>query len=178
MILIIKITVLIISLINSFSFLVSKHPISLTLILLIQTTLITIICGINFKNFWFSYILFLIFLGGILIIFIYIVSLASNENFKNFKFNNFLKIIIFSSLFIITIILRDNFFFVEKIINLEDNEITNSIRLNVESSLILNKIYNLPNRIITVLLIIYLLFCLIAVCKIVNIFEGPLRPKF
>ena len=48
------------------------------LTLLIQTILVSIISGLITKTFWFSYILFLVFLGGILVLFIYVTSLASN----------------------------------------------------------------------------------------------------
>lgn len=46
-----------------------------------------------------------------------------------------------------------------------------------ENSIHLNKLYIFPINLITILLIIYLFFTLIAVVKITNIFEGPLRPK-
>ncbi len=50
--------------------------------------------------------------------------------------------------------------------------------LLIENSLILNKLYNFPINLITILLIIYLFLTLIAVVKITNVFEGPLRPNF
>jgi NADH-ubiquinone oxidoreductase chain 6 len=50
--------------------------------------------------------------------------------------------------------------------------------LLIENSLILNKLYNFPVNLITILLIIYLFLTLIAVVKITNVFEGPLRPNF
>lgn len=47
-----------------------------------------------------------------------------------------------------------------------------------EDSISLNKLYNFPTNILTILLINYLFLTLIAVVKITNIFEGPLRPKY
>jgi hypothetical protein len=47
----------------------------------------------------------------------------------------------------------------------------------IENSLNLNKLYIFPINLTTILLIMYLFFTLIAVVKITNIFEGPLRPK-
>jgi NADH-ubiquinone oxidoreductase chain 6 len=76
------------------------------------------------------------------------------------------------------------FLFLDKniIINYFKNyEIENFNMINLyinENSLILNKLYNFPINLITILLIIYLFLTLIAVVKITNIFEGPLRPKF
>jgi len=59
-----------------------KHPLAMGLILLIQTIFICLLRGLLIKSFWFSYILFLIFIGGILVLFIYVTSLASNEIFS------------------------------------------------------------------------------------------------
>merc|ERR1739838_23170 len=58
------------------------HPLAIGLALLFQTILICCTTGLSNLSFWFSYILFLIFLGGILVLFIYVTSLASNEMFK------------------------------------------------------------------------------------------------
>lgn len=43
---------------------------------------------------------------------------------------------------------------------------------------LLNKIFNFPNNVISILLINYLLLTLIARVKITNIFKGPLRPSY
>merc|ERR1712221_33590 len=59
-----------------------SHPLAIGLALLSQTILICLITGLSSSSFWFSYILFLIFLGGMLVLFIYVTSLASNEIFK------------------------------------------------------------------------------------------------
>lgn len=48
----------------------------------------------------------------------------------------------------------------------------------IENSLSLNKLYNYPTNLLTILLINYLLITLIAVVKITNLFKGPLRPIF
>jgi len=166
-----------ITLLNSFLFLVSKHPLTIGLILIFQTLLIRLTSRINSINFWFSYILFLIFIGGLLILFIYVISLASNEIF-NFSLKVFLNILIFLFILIFLSFFIDFYF---------SNFFNNSIEilklykfnlLDLEIRELINKIYNFPRRIITILLIVYLFLCLIAICKIINIFEGPLRPKF
>jgi hypothetical protein len=59
-----------------------KHPLAIGLMLLIQTTIVCIIRGTKYKRFWFSYILFIIIIGGMLVLFIYITRLASNEVFS------------------------------------------------------------------------------------------------
>lgn len=128
------------------------------------------------KTFWFSYILFLIFLGGILVLFIYVTSLASNEIF-NFSFKTFLFTIIRIRIFIIFTLFIDKTLIIPYFLNYENKSIDIINTFLPENSLILNKLYNFPINIITIILIIYLLLTLIAVVKITNIFEGPLRPK-
>ena len=48
----------------------------------ICTTIISLIRGIIYKRFWFSYILFIIIVGGMLVLFICMTRLASNEIFS------------------------------------------------------------------------------------------------
>lgn len=118
-------------------------------------------------------------MGGILILFIYITSIASNEQFK-FKINvNLIKILVTINLLFLLIFITFNqkLLFFNKIQNFEINNILIIKNLIFENNFILNKIYNFPINIITILLINYLFLTLIATVKITNIFEGPLRPK-
>lgn len=146
------------------------------LTLLIQTILVSIISGLITKTFWFSYILFLVFLGGILVLFIYVTSLASNEIFT------FSSKILISSISIFFIILISLYFIDKRILlnysNIEIQSISNLNSYIIENSLSLNKLYNYPTNLLTILLINYLLITLIAVVKITNLFKGPLRPIF
>lgn len=135
------------------------------------------ISGNYSKTFWFSYVLFLIFLGGILVLFIYVTSLASNEIFT-FSIKIIFVSTIILSLFSFIILFLDfnliNSFFIN------NNEIIKINNLNSfinENTIRLNKLYNFPTNIITILLINYLFLTLVAVVKITNIFYGPLRPK-
>merc|ERR1712201_68821 len=66
-----------------------SHPIFFSIILIIRSIVIGIICmKINLS--WFFYLLVLVFLGGVIILIIYINTLAINEKFffikKNFSF--------------------------------------------------------------------------------------------
>lgn len=150
------------------------HPISIGITLLIQTILTCILTGIITKSFWFSYILFLIFIGGILVLFIYISSLAPNE-----KFNLDIKIItqlILIILMVLILINLDNFIFNLNQISYEREKFdtTNLLKENFLSS---SKIYDLPNNYIVIFIINYLLLNLIIIVKITNIYQGPLRAK-
>ena len=156
-------------------FIIIKHPLAIGFILLIQTFLICLFTGIYIKTFWFSYTLFLIFIGGILILFIYVTSLSSNEIFSiSFKLIFFSLFII---IFIIIIILFIDKFFTENFIF--NNEITSLlIKTSIlnEDILNLNKIYNFPTNTITLILINYLFLTLLITVKITKKNYGPLRP--
>jgi NADH-ubiquinone oxidoreductase chain 6 len=106
-------------------------------------------------------------------------SIASNEIFK-FSIN--LKIIgsflIFFLIFFLFILFFDfKILFFNKIFNIDNLRLIDIKNLFLENNLTLNKLYNFPINIITILLINYLFLTLIATVKITNIFEGPLRPK-
>nr|AVN67664.1 NADH dehydrogenase subunit 6 [Parcoblatta pensylvanica] len=144
-----------------------NHPLAMGLILLIQTVVISIISGLLSQSFWFSYILFLIFLGGMLILFIYVTSLASNE-----MFFMSMKIII-SSIVIMSFSVIILYLFKNLII--QNQEMLNFWMINNPLYTSITKLYNQPTGIITILLASYLFLTLIAVVKITNIFKGPLR---
>nr|UJG45524.1 NADH dehydrogenase subunit 6 [Diplonevra concinna] len=153
----------------TFIFMQMIHPLSMGFILLLQTLLICMLIGMMSETYWFSYILFLVFLGGMLILFIYITSIASNETFSMS-----LKIII-SSLIMFWIIMFLLYFYS----NINNNFIFNNLmNFNIENSTNLIKLFNYPTNFITILLMNYLLITLIAVVKITNIFYGPIRQMF
>nr|AWB99132.1 NADH dehydrogenase subunit 6 [Anopheles guarani] len=170
-----KLIIMTLCLIMSFIFMQMKHPLSMGLMLLIQTFLTCLITSIYVKTFWFSYVLFLIFLGGMLILFIYVTSLSSNEMFSmSFK-------LILTSLIII-FICNVLFFIIDKslieqfMINMEMEKLSNINNLINENILSLNKMYNFPTNLITLLLINYLFLTLLVTVKITKKFYGPLRP--
>nr|YP_010439957.1 NADH dehydrogenase subunit 6 [Pseudoechthistatus hei]UTD45003.1 NADH dehydrogenase subunit 6 [Pseudoechthistatus hei] len=148
-----------------------NHPLSFGFILLIQTTLIALITGMMNYNYWFSYIIFLIMIGGMLILFIYMTSVASNEKFK-FSY----KILFLISMMFLLIFFEfflDSYFFNLIIKNSLFNQ-----NWNLDFNLIMNKFLTWPMNLIFYLIIIYLLITLIMVVKITDIKSGPLRQKF
>nr|YP_010626525.1 NADH dehydrogenase subunit 6 [Hirtodrosophila subflavohalterata]WBK17661.1 NADH dehydrogenase subunit 6 [Hirtodrosophila subflavohalterata] len=160
--------------ITSIIFMNLIHPLAMGLTLLIQTALICFLTGLMTKTFWFSYILFLIFLGGMLVLFIYVTSLASNEMFNLSLKLTSISILLFTTLFLLSMIIDKNyssFMF----INNEMEMISNLYSFLPENSLTLNKLYNFPTNFLTILLMNYLLITLIVVVKITKLFKGPLR---
>nr|YP_009731717.1 NADH dehydrogenase subunit 6 [Carpophilus dimidiatus]QHR79665.1 NADH dehydrogenase subunit 6 [Carpophilus dimidiatus] len=160
-------------LLMSIIFLFLNHPLSLGFILLIQTILTSLITGMMNYNFWFSYILFLVMIGGMLILFIYMTSIASNKKFK-FSTKLFISsLIILISLTMISLIMDKymlyNFYLNYDILMYNDY---------YNNNLSLNKFINKPNFMVLMMIFIYLLITLIAVAKIAPIKKGSLRQKF
>nr|YP_009433042.1 NADH dehydrogenase subunit 6 [Culex usquatus]YP_009433055.1 NADH dehydrogenase subunit 6 [Culex coronator]YP_009433068.1 NADH dehydrogenase subunit 6 [Culex usquatissimus]YP_009433081.1 NADH dehydrogenase subunit 6 [Culex camposi]ATD12055.1 NADH dehydrogenase subunit 6 [Culex usquatus]ATD12068.1 NADH dehydrogenase subunit 6 [Culex coronator]ATD12081.1 NADH dehydrogenase subunit 6 [Culex usquatissimus]ATD12094.1 NADH dehydrogenase subunit 6 [Culex camposi]ATD12107.1 NADH dehydrogenase sub len=161
--------------ITSFIFMQMKHPLAMGLMLLIQTFLTCLMTGIYSKTFWFSYVLFLIFMGGMLVLFIYVTSLSSNEMFSmSFKLTFISIMMIF--LFVVISYFFDNTLMENFIKNNESIQLFNKNNLFYENFLSLNKMYNFPTNLITLLLINYLFLTLLVTVKITKKNYGPLRP--
>nr|YP_009485892.1 NADH dehydrogenase subunit 6 [Paroster mesosturtensis]AVZ66460.1 NADH dehydrogenase subunit 6 [Paroster mesosturtensis] len=161
----------------SIMFLFMNHPMSMGLTLMIQTILISLMTSMYSYSFWFSYILFLIMVGGMLILFIYMTSLASNEKFKFSSNSIILMFIMFLNM--IMIFMMDKMLMFSMFKNFNMNEIMNDFFLFKNENIItLNMMYNNPNFMITIMLINYLFLALIMVVKITKSNLGPLRQKF
>uniref|UniRef100_UPI003002DB79 NADH dehydrogenase subunit 6 n=1 Tax=Gonypeta brunneri TaxID=2909294 RepID=UPI003002DB79 len=158
-----------ISLTLSTIFIFLDHPMSLGLILLLQTILMCLISGYISISFWFSYILLLIYLGGMLVLFMYVTSLASNEMF--IYSNKFITIIIMIPLLFIIMYFSNMYYIMN---SNESNENIMELTMYYSNNFLL-KMYNKPINMITILIASYLFLTLIAVVKIIHIFKGPLR---
>nr|WBR65662.1 NADH dehydrogenase subunit 6 [Layahima elegans] len=163
------------NMIMSLNFIQIKHPLAMGLTLLIQTTIISLTCGLFTHSYWFAYILFLIMLGGMLVLFIYVTSLASNELFSFSMKSLFISTFMFS-LLAIAFLFMDNLMLVTN--NLEMIKMSPEINLIQENEINLIKLYNNPTMNITIMMINYLLLTLIVVVKITNINYGPLRQSY
>nr|AEP27732.1 NADH dehydrogenase subunit 6 [Brachycerus muricatus] len=159
----------------SMNFLFMNHPLSLSIILILQTILISSLTGMLYYNYWFSYMLFLIMISGMLILFLYMTSVASNE-----KFNMPIKLMFYSglvvlfsmilSLMMVDPLLLNNF---KNSFNMNYNK-----EMNTHLYLSMNKLFNQPSWMIFILMIIILFMTLIMTIKISGIKQGPLRQKF
>nr|ALO70526.1 NADH deshydrogenase subunit 6 [Diartiger fossulatus] len=145
------------NMIMSILFLLLNHPMSMGLILLIQTLLISMIMS-SINNPWYSYIMFLIMVGGMLILFIYMTSIASNEPFK---MSPILFMLMLMSLFSMSLFYMN----MEKSTNMMNNTLS------------LNKYFNFPNMLLMSMLMMYLMITMIASVKIINLKYGPIRQK-
>nr|ALO76518.1 NADH deshydrogenase subunit 6 [Chrysolagria sp. CHR01] len=148
-------------LVLSFFFIILNHPISMGMVLLIQTLMVSMLTLIMFKNSWFSYMIFLILVGGMLVLFMYMTSVASNEKFK-LNFSVSLMIMIVALISFLLLNLKLEFF-------------TNS---KFDFMLTLSKFIQPMSMMILLFLMIYLLVCMIGIVKISFINQGPLRQLF
>ena len=60
-----------------------EHPLAMSLGLIVQATLIGVVTARLAACPWYSYILFIIFVGALLVLFIYVATLASNDIFAH-----------------------------------------------------------------------------------------------
>nr|YP_009469780.1 NADH dehydrogenase subunit 6 [Eomantis yunnanensis]AVE15773.1 NADH dehydrogenase subunit 6 [Eomantis yunnanensis] len=156
------------SLIFSLIFLFLNHPLSMGFILFLQTIMMCLISGSMSMSFWFSYILLLIYLGGMLVLFMYVTSLASNEMF--YYSNKVLLMFLLLPLIFLSLYIMDIDFHMNLYENMENN-----INLNMSSNNHLLKMYNQPINNITIMIASYLFLTLIVVVKMISIYKGPLR---
>nr|YP_009350400.1 NADH dehydrogenase subunit 6 [Crepititermes verruculosus]AQP26985.1 NADH dehydrogenase subunit 6 [Crepititermes verruculosus] len=141
-----------------------KHPMAMGLMLLMQTTMVCLISGTMYSSFWFSYILFMIMIGGMLVLFMYMTSLASNEMFSPSN-----------KMLMMTVVLLPIMMYTMP-------TVTNNKEMNVYDKMMENEImttttvmYNQMMGIMTTLLVLYMLLTLIVVVNIINVSKGPLR---
>nr|URH16953.1 NADH dehydrogenase subunit 6 [Mimeutermes sorex] len=149
---------------TSMMFTQMKHPLAMGLMLLMQTVMVCIISGTMYKTFWFSYILFMIMIGGMLVLFMYMTSLASNEMFSP---SNKMLMTTSISLPILVYIMPTvtNNKEMETHITMMENEITTTTTV----------MYNQMMGTMTTMLVLYMLLTLIVVVNIINVSSGPLR---
>nr|YP_002727946.1 NADH dehydrogenase subunit 6 [Orius niger]ABZ02083.1 NADH dehydrogenase subunit 6 [Orius niger] len=156
-----------IMLMASIMFMCMKHPLSMGLMLIIQTIIIAMITGEMTDSFWYSYILVISMVSGMLVLFIYMSSIASNE-----KFFTSTKMTMATIIMLMAMILVSNN-------NIETNMMKNSKIKLIEFEQMMNMAKMMSTQVmtITIMMVMYLLFTMIVVSHNTNIFEGPMRKK-
>nr|QQO80810.1 NADH dehydrogenase subunit 6 [Cryptophyllium westwoodii] len=130
-------------------FLLMKHPMSMGLTIILQTMIVSMTTGMMFKSFWFSYILFLMYIGGMMIMFIYMTSLMPNMMFhmKN-------KMIIMALLLLMMTYYTMNKY--QKMSNLDMKQMN-------EQTIMLMKMHMKSTNHNTILMAMYLMYTMITV---------------
>nr|URX53173.1 NADH dehydrogenase subunit 6 [Incisitermes rhyzophorae] len=142
-----------------------SHPLAMGLMLLTQTMMMCLISGLMHHSFWFQYILFMVFIGGMLVLFIYVASLASNEMFS-----------LSTKMMMVTMTTMLTTTAIKDWTTINSVE-TTSLDTTPENSIttLTSKLYNQPCGSMTILMALYLLMTLIVVVKITDVSKGPLR---
>nr|ASU45999.1 NADH dehydrogenase subunit 6 [Schistocerca nitens caribbeana] len=169
----IKMIIMSLSNVMNINFIKLSHPMSMMLFIILQTFLVGLMTGTMMESYWLSYILFLTFLGGMLVLFIYITSIASNEMFQPKSITMIITLTMWM-LIMLMLIMLDMMMFMDFFKNNETMNISNSINYQ-EMTMSFEKLYNSPTFIITMMMMIYLFLALLAVVKITNINQGPIR---
>nr|YP_008993139.1 NADH dehydrogenase subunit 6 [Epiophlebia superstes]AFM83561.1 NADH dehydrogenase subunit 6 [Epiophlebia superstes] len=157
---------------NSLLFSQMKHPMNMGILLLIQTLLMCLATGNMSQTLWFSYILFLVFLGGMLVLFIYMTSIASNEIFHKSNYSvTMVAIMVMTIIFIVS-----TFDYSIFSLNNTNEAMVLSEMFNNKDKEMLAKLYNNPNGLMTIFMLLYLFLTLIVVVFITKYNQGPLRP--
>nr|YP_009441900.1 NADH dehydrogenase subunit 6 [Trypophloeus asperatus]AOY40108.1 NADH dehydrogenase subunit 6 [Trypophloeus asperatus]QNE86047.1 NADH dehydrogenase subunit 6 [Cryphalus abietis] len=148
----------------SLSFLLLSHPLSLGMILLLQTIMIAMITGHMYLNFWFSYLLFLIMVGGMLVMFIYMTSIAANEKFETPQ--KFYMTILLTLMMCTIMLSKENLMI-----------LLNSNLSLIESAphLTMNKFFSSTKNILMMALMSYMFLSLMVVVNMSEKNKGPLR---
>nr|YP_010579426.1 NADH dehydrogenase subunit 6 [Leptestheria dahalacensis]UNY33482.1 NADH dehydrogenase subunit 6 [Leptestheria dahalacensis] len=141
------------------------HPLAMAFNLFLQTLLFCVLIGSFHSSYWLSYLLFLVFLGGLLIIFAYVSTLASNEKFF-FTFSS--AFFLFASFFLCWSLYMP----------VLKSELATSGNLFESTSFLIESqvadLYSFTSSAL-IYLVIYLLLCLLIVVRISRLEEGPLR---
>nr|AVN68184.1 NADH dehydrogenase subunit 6 [Nocticola sp. JW1 9/1] len=153
------------SMIITTTFMLINNPLMLSIILIFQAILTSSIMGQMTLSFWFSYIMFLIIIGGMMVIFIYITSLASNELTQPLMKISLISIIM-STIFML---------FLNQMLKLMNMEMLPNELISPNYIWSTKMMFNEPNWMITLIMMIYLLTTMIIVTKIVSTNKGSLR---
>nr|UCC46049.1 NADH dehydrogenase subunit 6 [Microdeuterus sp. HEM078] len=141
-----------------------NHPLSMGLLLIMQTITVALTTGMMAGYFLMSYIITIIMLSGALVLFIYMASVASNEMFKT-------PVMLMTGFIFMNLILP---FMMKKNQSWENEMINNNLKMKNEM-VTMTKMFSSPTAYITMMVILYLLFTMIVVSNNVNIQKGPLR---
>nr|QCF39609.1 NADH dehydrogenase subunit 6 [Glomeridesmus spelaeus] len=132
-----------------------SHPMEMSILLIIMTLTISINSLMFSMTQWFSYILFLIYMGGVMVMFMYMSSLTPN------KFPTSIKKIYFIMMFPLLFFMFNN-----KILKI----------MNLKSSMSIMKSFTFLSLNMTMIIILILMITMISIIMITQNKKTPLRP--
>nr|YP_009400240.1 NADH dehydrogenase subunit 6 [Floraphis choui]ARW70240.1 NADH dehydrogenase subunit 6 [Floraphis choui] len=158
--------ILLMNLLSSIIIITLKSPLKSNLMILFQTILLTMMINLINKTSWISFMIFILYIGGLMIIFLYISSISFNEiNINKNYLNNIFKLI----LMIIII-----YWF--KIFMLMENFKFNNNFLFEDNFFMMN-MFNSPNNLMMYFIMMILFIMLILIIWMLKFNKGPIRQK-
>nr|YP_009501889.1 NADH dehydrogenase subunit 6 [Arytainilla spartiophila]AWU48854.1 NADH dehydrogenase subunit 6 [Arytainilla spartiophila] len=158
-------TMIYFSIFNSSFILVCFHPVSFSIILLLQTISISYLMRSLTQSSWIPFTVFLVMVGGLMILFLYITSICSNKK-PNFIYPSISQ----TSYILITLLFLNNL----KNFNSFCENLNNKDLFNMEFI----KLFLPTNIFSSNFLFLYLLFMLIIMIEILSASKGPMRKKY
>jgi NADH-ubiquinone oxidoreductase chain 6 len=147
-----------------------NHPVRIRVTLIFHSVVIALITGLTGGSFWFSYVLVLVFLGGVLVLFLYITRLAANEKFI-FKWSNIVFMVLRGALVGVLLLIT-----LPSTVSNSLGDFTYNINITpVDVPILVIKLYRSFTYVVTLGLISYLLYVLLVCVAIVGGHAGALR---
>nr|YP_010758055.1 NADH dehydrogenase subunit 6 [Gunungiella acanthoclada]WEU80060.1 NADH dehydrogenase subunit 6 [Gunungiella acanthoclada] len=169
-----KLMIMNLSISTNMIFMFLNHPMSMGISVLIQMTIMSLMMNMFFNINWFSYILFLLFIGGMLILFMYMCSITSNNILlmspKLVTYFMFTSLMTFMWMFFI---MKMNFSWTHS--NKMNSIFMKKYIMDSHIPSMLMKLFNDYSYIITLMMMMYLLILMILVNSITNYKQGALR---
>nr|YP_010600866.1 NADH dehydrogenase subunit 6 [Binodoxys communis]WAL07397.1 NADH dehydrogenase subunit 6 [Binodoxys communis] len=154
--------------------LIKFHPLILSLMLTLYVIILSLFINLLGNNYWYSYLLFLVMIGGLMILFMYFTSIASNElmNFnKSYLLYFFIKILLFMGLFLIFSFYSDKMLFMNNFLDIYS---MNYYMLNLKDFGIKN-LYMDFSMDLNMYMILYLFFTMISCVLVCMKLSVPFR---
>nr|YP_010758068.1 NADH dehydrogenase subunit 6 [Gunungiella wangi]WEU80073.1 NADH dehydrogenase subunit 6 [Gunungiella wangi] len=169
-----KFMIMNISISTNMIFMFLNHPMSMGISILTQMTVMSLMMNMFFNINWFSYILFLLFVGGMLILFMYMCSITSNNILsmspKLITYFMFTSLMTFSWMLLL---MKFNFSWTFS--NKMNSIFMKKYLLDSHIPSMLMKLFNDYSYVITLMMMMYLLILMILVNSITNFKQGALR---
>nr|QTC30717.1 NADH dehydrogenase subunit 6 [Psyttalia concolor] len=140
------------------------HPLLMAMILIFFTIIMSIKLNYLLNSFWYSYILFLVMIGGLMILFMYFTSLINNQLFY-LKSKNYLYLIVKFLIFMMIVYFYmkmynlmyiDNF----ELINL--NKFFKFMELDLFKNMFMDYVFDLT--IYTIMYLFFMMICSVIIC--------------
>nr|YP_010977779.1 NADH dehydrogenase subunit 6 [Nurudea zhengii]UYG49506.1 NADH dehydrogenase subunit 6 [Nurudea zhengii] len=150
----------------SMIFIILKSPLKSNLILLIQAMSLTMMINLINKTSWISFMIIILYIGGLMIIFLYISSIAFNDinillNYKNM----IMKLMIMSILM----------YFMKSLLLMENFKFNNNYLF--EDNFFMINMFNSPNNMMLYFIMMILFIMLILIIWLLKFNKGPIRQK-